>query len=60
MWTKADTCRTLITPGLQAAGWEQEPPSLAEESTFMDSRIAIRGDRPERPALRDRAFKEGL
>jgi len=29
MGTEADTCRTLITPKLQAAGWEQEPHSLA-------------------------------
>jgi len=39
MGTEADTCRTLIIPKLQAAGWEQEPHSIAEQRTFADGRI---------------------
>ena len=43
MPTEADTCRTLITPKLQAAGWEHEPHSIAEQRTFTDGRIVVHG-----------------
>ena len=48
MPTEADTCRTLITPKLQAAGWEDEPHSIAEQRTFTDGRIVVRGNKAER------------
>ena len=38
MGTEADTCRTLITPKLQAAGWENDPHSIAEQRTFTATR----------------------
>lgn len=41
--TEADTCRTLITPKLRAAGWEQPPRLLAEQHYFTDGRIVIVG-----------------
>jgi type I restriction enzyme R subunit len=43
MPTEADTCRTLITPKLQAAGWEDDPHSIAEQRTFTDGRIIVHG-----------------
>jgi len=48
MPTEADTCRTLITPKLQAAGWETEPHSIAEQRSFTDGRIVVRGNKAER------------
>lgn len=45
---EADTCRTLITPKLQAAGWENDPHSIAEQRTFTDGRIIVRGNKAER------------
>ena len=48
MPTEADTCRTLITPKLQAAGWEDEPHSIAEQRSFTDGRIIVRGGKAER------------
>jgi type I restriction enzyme, R subunit len=48
MATEADTCRTLITPKLQAAGWDSDPHSIAEQRSFTDGRIIVRGNRTER------------
>lgn len=39
MPTEADTCRTLVVPRLQAAGWDDEPHSIAEQRTITDGRI---------------------
>lgn len=53
MATEADTCRTLITPRLQAAGWESDPHSIAEQRTFTDGRIIVQGSKARcRPAKR--------
>jgi type I restriction enzyme R subunit len=53
MATEADTCRTLITPRLQAAGWETDPHSIAEQRTFTDGRIIVQGSKARRrPAKR--------
>lgn len=41
---EADTCRTLITPKLQAAGWDADPHSIAEQRIFTDGRIVVRGN----------------
>src|SRR5437667_6194779 len=48
MPTEADTCRTLITPKLQAAGWEDAPHSIAEQRTFTDGRIIVHGSTARR------------
>ena len=48
MPTEADTCRTLITPKLRAAGWENDPHSIAEQRAFTDGRIVVRGTKAER------------
>ena len=48
MPTEADTCRLLITPKLQAAGWESEPHSIAEQRSFTDGRIVVRGNQTQR------------
>lgn len=48
MPTEADTCRTLITPKLQTAGWEDDPHSIAEQRTFTDGRIIVHGNTARR------------
>ena len=40
---EADTCRKLVVPKLQAAGWEIEPHSIAEQRTITDGRIVPAG-----------------
>jgi type I restriction enzyme, R subunit len=40
---EADTCRTFVVPKLQAAGWEVEPHSIAEQRTVTDGRIVPAG-----------------
>lgn len=37
--SEADTCRKFVVPRLQAAGWEVEPHSIAEQRTITDGRI---------------------
>src|SRR5437764_4083026 len=39
MPTEADTCRRHVVPLLQAAGWDNEPYSIAEQRTITDGRI---------------------
>ena len=42
-WTaavnEADTCRKFVVPLLQAAGWDNEPHSIAEQRSITDGRI---------------------
>jgi type I restriction enzyme R subunit len=45
---EADTCRRFVVPKLLAAGWDNEPHSIAEQRTFTDGRIVIIGDRVRR------------
>jgi len=40
---EADTCRKYVVPLLQAAGWDNEPHSIAEQRTFTDGRIVPQG-----------------
>ena len=40
---EADTCRKFIVPRLQAAGWDNEPHSIAEQRTITDGRIVLVG-----------------
>ncbi len=39
MLTEADTCRKYVVPKLQAAGWDNDPHSIAEQRTITDGRI---------------------
>jgi type I restriction enzyme, R subunit len=39
MLNEADTCRKFVVPKLQAAGWDIDPHSIAEQRTFTDGRI---------------------
>ena len=48
MATEADTCRTLVTPKLQAAGWESDPPSIAEQRSFTDGRTVVHRNNAKR------------
>src|SRR5437762_9503953 len=50
MPTEADTCRTLITPKLQAAGWEDDPHSIAEQRPSTDGRTIVHGSTARRRA----------
>ena len=40
---KADTCRREVVPALLAAGWDDEPHSIAEQRTITDGRIVPAG-----------------
>ena len=48
MPTEADTCRKFVVPLLQAAGWDNDPHSIAEQRWFTQGRIVVRGNRAER------------
>src|SRR5271169_2037396 len=48
MATEADTCRKFVVPKLQAAGWDSDPHSIAEQRSFTDGRIVVRGAKAER------------
>jgi type I restriction enzyme, R subunit len=48
MPTEADTCRKFVVPKLQAAGWDNDPHSIAEQRSFTDGRIIVRGNQAER------------
>jgi type I restriction enzyme R subunit len=48
MSTEADTCRKFVVPKLQAAGWDSDPHSIAEQRSFTDGRIVVRGNKAER------------
>jgi type I restriction enzyme R subunit len=41
MSTEADTCRKFVVPKLQAAGWDSDPHSIAEQRSFTDGRIVV-------------------
>jgi type I site-specific restriction endonuclease len=41
---EADTCRKQVVPLLQAAGWDDEPHSIAEQRTITDGRIIPKED----------------
>jgi len=45
---EADTCRKLVVPALQAAGWDREPARMCEQVTFTDGRIVVVGQRARR------------
>lgn len=37
--SEADTCRKLVVPRLQQAGWDAEPHSIVEQRSITDGRI---------------------
>lgn len=39
MSNEADTCRKLVVPKLQAAGWDNAPHTIAEQRSITDGRI---------------------
>ena len=41
--TEADTCRKFVVPLLQAAGWDNDPHSIAEQRFFTAGRIVSHG-----------------
>lgn len=43
MPSEADTCRKFVVPALQAAGWDTEPHSIAEQRSITDGRIVPLG-----------------
>ena len=43
-----DTCRKYVVPNLVAAGWDDEPHSIAEQRTFTDGRIIPHGQSAKR------------
>jgi type I restriction enzyme, R subunit len=43
MPTEADACRKFVVPKLLAAGWDDEPHSIAEQRTITDGRIIPAG-----------------
>lgn len=48
MGTEADTCRKLIVPKLQAAGWDDAPCAIQEQRTFTDGRVMLVAGNPRR------------
>src|ERR1700681_1917229 len=46
--TEADTCRQYVVPKLQAAGWDSEPRSIAEQRSFTNGRIVVAGTKARR------------
>src|SRR5207237_1405087 len=45
---EADTCRKLVRPKLEAAGWDTPPRSYSEQTSFTDGRIVVPGGKPRR------------
>jgi type I restriction enzyme R subunit len=41
--SEADTCRKFVVPALQAAGWDDDPHSIAEQRSITDGRILPQG-----------------
>ena len=55
MSTEADTCRTLITPKIQAAGWESEPHFIKDVRRDLNAPrlpfvIGVMGQNGSKPA----------
>ncbi len=45
---EADTCRTLVRPKLEAAGWDGNKHFFSEQTPFTDGRIIVPGGKPRR------------
>lgn len=45
---EADTCRKIVVPKLQEAGWDDRPHAINEQRTFTDGRIVFVGGKARR------------
>ncbi len=45
---EAETCRTLVRPKLEAAGWNGDKHFYSEQTSFTDGRIIVPGGKPRR------------
>jgi type I restriction enzyme R subunit len=45
---EAETCRKLVRPKLEAAGWDNTPHSINEQVSFTDGRIVVAGEKATR------------
>src|SRR5436309_4435796 len=45
---EADTCRTLVRPKLEVAGWDGNKHFYSEQTPFTDGRIIVPGGKPRR------------
>jgi type I restriction enzyme R subunit len=45
---EAETCRTLVRPKLEAAGWDNAPHSVGGQVSFTDGRIIVAGSKAVR------------
>ena len=45
---EADTCRKLVCPKLEAAGWDSPPHTFNEQISFTDGRIVVAGNKVRR------------
>src|SRR5262249_17983257 len=45
---EAETCRKLVRPKLEAAGWDNAPHSINEQVSFTDGRIIVAGSKAVR------------
>lgn len=45
---EADTCRTLVRPKLEAAGWDGAKHFYSEQTPFTDGRIIVPEGKPKR------------
>jgi type I restriction enzyme R subunit len=45
---EAETCRTLVRPKLEAAGWDGGKHFYGEQTAFTDGRIVAPGGKPRR------------
>ena len=45
---EADTCRMLVRPKLEAAGWDGNKHFYSEQTPFTDGRIIVPGGKPRR------------
>jgi type I site-specific restriction endonuclease len=45
---KADTCRTLVRPRLETAGWDGDKHFYSEQTPFTDGRIIVPRGKPKR------------
>jgi type I restriction enzyme R subunit len=45
---EADTCRRLVRPKIEAAGWDAPPHAYSEQTFFTDGRIIAPAGQPRR------------
>ena len=57
---EADTCRRLVAPKPQTAGWDTEPHRINDQVTFADGRIVVVGRKARRRAGKRADFRGEL